>query len=147
MDAIIPPNTDNFMKIFLDALLLVAFVLSGALGLNLPSDVVLIAFLGSFSGSIVLTYFQREKWSEMVLKVLCSSLSGLFIGAGSQEYLQLEKISYIGLNYFLWSLTSLIVLKAFLIATDSNAALLIKNFFQRVFNLQTKEEKEKRKRS
>lgn len=148
----IQTNTDNFMKIFLDTLLLILFFASGALGLDVPSKVVLIALLGSLSGSIVLAYFRREKLSEMVFKVMCSSIAGLFLGVGSQEYFQIEKITLIGLNYFLSSLLSLFILKALVSFTESSALKIIKTIFQKVVSnilssFGYKEEKERRKRS
>ena len=144
MQAII--ETDNVMKIFIDMLLLFVILIGGVVGLDLPAQVVVTALSGSVAGSLVLTYFQRESWLEMVFKVTCSSLSGLFCGAFCQEYLKLEKIAYIGFNYFLASLLSLVVLRALLSTTEKNAVGWVKESVQRVFNLQTKEEKERRKR-
>ena len=145
MQAILGFNSHNTMQNLLEILLLTTILSFGAVELDLSSKTVAIAILGSVSGSLVLTYFKRDSRFEMIFKILCSSISGLFIGATIQEYSACEKVSYIGFIYFLTSLLSLIFLRAILSFSESNAHDLVKSAIQRLFNLQTPEEKEKRK--
>lgn len=134
----------NFLMKILDILLLSIFYFFSVLGLEIPPNIVIIAVIGSVSGALVLTYFQRENWLEMIFKVVSSSLSGLFVGAVIHEYFALEKITYIGFNYFITSLLSLIFLRAILSTTEKNAIDWIRQAIQRLFNLQTKDERKRK---
>jgi hypothetical protein len=103
-----------------------------------------IAFGGSFSGSIVLAYFRREPqvW-EAALKIGCSTICGIIGGSVAQEYLQVLNPKYIVGLFFLCSLISLVILKALLSLTERNAGDICQRIIVRIFNVQLKDDKER----
>lgn len=133
------------MKILDAAILTVAFMFN-ALILDAEWESLAIAIGGSLSGSIILAYFRRDSRKvEQFFKVICSALGGLVLGTVLQEYLQIETPGYrLGL-FFIASMLSLVVLKSLLSLTEKNSGEIVRGILQRVFNLQLKEEKTRRR--
>lgn len=128
-----------------------AFVLTGAFVFNaLVLDVetmqLAVAVGGSLSGSMVLAYFRRDLTRfELLFKIIASAIGGLVLGTVLQKYLNIEAAEYrLGL-FFFCSMLALVVLRSLLSLTENNVAQMLKGILQRVFNLQLKEEKTRRR--
>ena len=133
------------MKIIDAAILTVAFIFNAFI-LDAEWQSLAIAIGGSLSGSVILAYFRRDSRKvEQVFKVLCSAIGGLVLGTVLQEYLQIESQGYrLGL-FFMASMLALVVLKSLLSLTEKNSGEIVRGILQRVFNLQLKEEKTRRR--
>lgn len=136
----------SFSMKFFDALIMSVVLAFNAVALEVDLRYIVLAFAGSLSGSLVLAYFRRVRGRELLFKVVCSSTGGIVLGAAVQEYFAITNVKYVLFLFFVSSLLSLVVLGAFLSLTENNVTDLFRNFLQRVFNLQLKEEREKRSR-
>lgn len=117
-----------------------SFILTAA-GLQIDWHYIALAVGGSVSGSVILSYFRREKSRyEQVYKMLTSAIGGLIVGSAVVSYRLMEVPSYIALTYFICSMLVLIILRTFISLTETNAATLTTTLIQRVFNIKLDEE-------
>lgn len=138
-------NQSPMIKLLDAAILTIAFVFN-ALVLDADIQNILIAVGGSLSGSMILAYFRRDaRKAEQFFKITCSAIGGLVLGTVLQEYFSLEKEAYrLGL-FFITSMLALVIMRSMLNLTERNAGELLKDIFQRIFNLQLKEERTRRR--
>lgn len=138
-------NQSPMIKLLDAAILTLAFVFN-AIVLDADVKNILIAVGGSLSGSMILAYFRRDaRKAEQFFKITCSAIGGLVLGTVLQEYFALDKQAYkLGL-FFITSMLALVIMRSMLNLTERNAGELIKDIFQRIFNLQLKEERTRRR--
>lgn len=125
----------QLFKMFNFLLPTMSFMLTAA-GLQIDWHYIALAVGGSVSGSVILSYFRREKSRyEQVYKMLGSAIGGLIVGSAVVSYRQMAEPSYIALAYFICSMLVLIILRTFISLTETNAATLTTTLIQRVFNI------------
>lgn len=129
-----------------DAAMLVATFLFNAVVLDADWQQLAVAVGGSLSGSIILAYFRRDhRRGEQFFKVIASAIGGLVLGTVLQKYFTIEAHEYrLGL-FFACSMLALVLLRSLLSLTENNVADLLRGVLQRVFNLQLKEEKTRKR--
>lgn len=129
-----------------DGIVLASAFLFNAIVLDADVFSICIAIGGSLSGAIVLAYFRRDvRKFEQVFKVLASAIGGLVLGTVLQQYLHIDSYNYrLGL-FFFCSMLALVILRSLLTMTEKNAGELLKAIILRVFSLQIKEEKTRRR--
>lgn len=93
------------------------------------------ALVGVLSGSFILIYYRQgvSRW-DRVLKIVSSSLGGIFIGAALNHYFKVESIEYFGLMFVFASFLTLTIMHAVLSTAETNADGIVTTIFQRVFN-------------
>lgn len=130
----------------IDAAIMTATLLFNAAVLDADWQSLSVAVGGSISGSIILAYFRRvHQRGEQFFKVIASAIGGLVLGTVLQKYFTIESDEYrLGL-FFACSMLALIILRSLLSLTENNVADLIRNLLQRIFNLQLKEEKTRKR--
>ena len=139
-------DTTPLSRFFEATLLFVTFVYTSML-LNVDWPSLAIAIGGAFAGAFVLGYFRRDSRKfEQLFKVLASAIGGLVLGTVLQKYLNIESPEYsLGL-FFISSMLALAVLRSLLSVTERNAAEVVRNILQRALQLQTKEERPRKRR-
>lgn len=104
-----------------------------------------IVFGGVFSGSVCLTYFQREAdWQERYFKVITSMIAGLVTGSIAKVYFNISTPEYLLGNYFLAAMLSLFFLRALIQLSEKNGVEICQQAMQRILGLQTPGEKHAR---
>jgi hypothetical protein len=131
------------IQMFNFALPALSFALT-SFGLGIDWHYVALAVGGSVSGSVLLSYFRREKSRyEQLYKMVTSAIGGLIVGSAFIRYREMVEPSYIALAYFICSMLVLIILRTFLSLTEKNAATFTTTLIQRVFNIKLDGEKPK----
>lgn len=138
-------DTTPLSRFFEASLLFVTFIYTSVL-IDAEWRALAIAVGGSVAGAIMFGYFRRDSQKiEQFFKVVASAIGGLVLGTVLQTYFNIENESYrLGL-FFACSLLALVVLRSLLSLTENNVADALKNIFQRVFNLQLKEERTRKR--
>jgi hypothetical protein len=132
-----------FVKMINFILPAITFALT-SIGLQIDWHYIALAVGGSFSGSVLLGYFRREKSKyEQIYKVVTSAIGGLIVGSALVTYRRMEEPAYIALAFFICSMLVLIILRTFLSLTETNAATLTTTLIQRVFNIKLDSASEK----
>jgi len=122
-----------------------SFVLT-AIGLEVDWYYVALAIGGSVSGSVMLSYFRREKSRyEQIYKMLTSAIGGLIVGSAVVTYYGMMVHPYIALTFFMCSMIVLVILRTFLSLTETNAITLTTTLIQRIFNIKLDTPEEKRR--
>lgn len=131
---------------FFEATLLFATFLYTSILIDAEWRSLMIAVGGSVAGAIMFGYFRRDAAKvEQFFKVFASAIGGLILGTVLQTYFNIEQESYrLGL-FSACSFISLVVLRSLLTMTENNVADAIKGILQRVFNLQLKEERTRKR--
>lgn len=112
-----------------------SFVLT-SIGLQIDWQYVALAGGGSLAGSVILSYFRREKTkNEQLYKIVVSAIGGLIVGSAIVTYRELVQPSYIALTFFICSMLVLIILRVFIKLTETNAATFTTTLIQRIFNV------------
>lgn len=125
-------------------ILFIALLISNTLVFQVDARFAAAAILGSFSGAVVLAYFDKyTTFVSLILKILISAISGVFVGAFVIRYRQIEAIEYIGFVFFISSLLSLIFFRALVNFWRENSKNVIVLLFQRVFNIEPKQRRKK----
>ena len=137
---------DVFSKMFNFIVPAISFALT-TVGLGIDWHYVALAVGGSVSGSVILSYFRREKSRyEQVYKMLTSSIGGLIVGSAFIRYREMTEPAYIALAFFICSMLVLIILRTFISLTETNAATFTTTLIQRVFNIKLDGERPKTRR-
>lgn len=121
----------------LKVVLLAGLLFLDAVFLGMNPEQLVTAIFGVLSGSFILTYYRKGlSMSDRVIKILCSSLGGLFVGAAANQYFRVESLPYFGIIYFLSSFLVLIFLRAILSVTEKNATGIVTAIVSRKFKLE-----------
>lgn len=138
-------DTSSSLKVF-DALILSAALVFNSAALGVDWQYLAVAVGGSLSGAVILAYFRRDSRKiEQVFKAICASISGMVIGAFIQEHFQIERPQNILAVFFFASLLSLVLLRSLLVITERNAGDILRDALQRLLNLQTRDERQRRR--
>lgn len=105
-------------------------------GLEIDWHYVMLAVGGSFAGSLVLTYFRREKTLfEKLYKVFVAAVAGLIIGSVIVKYRGMTEQEYIAAVFATCSCLALFFIRTVVGLAESNAGKITTTIIQRVFNI------------
>lgn len=136
----------SLTRTIFDFIFLSTGLLLQVITLDAELQAVVVAVVGSTCGAAILGYFRRERSTiETALKVLASTISGIFVGAAIEEYYGLSTPRYQLAVYFLSGILSITILRALVRLTEQNASEFCQEMLQRVLGLRTKEEREKKR--
>jgi hypothetical protein len=136
-------HTSLQVKAFDTLLVVAAFVFNTAI-LSPDVEAFVVASAGSFAGAISLVYYRREASRfEIFLKLVIATLGGFVLGSVAREYFLITNTSYLLGLFFLCGMTAVAICRAVLNTTERNAAAICRDALQRIFNLQTHEERKR----
>lgn len=109
-------------------------------GLEIDWHYVMLAVGGSFAGSLVLTYFRREKTLfEKLYKVFVAAVAGLIVGSVIVKYRGMVEQEYIAAVFAVCSCLALFFIRTAVGLAESNAGKITTTIIQRVFNIDLSE--------
>lgn len=138
-------DTTYLTRLFDAVVLCMTFIYTSML-VDADLDSLMIAVGGSVAGAVMLAYFRRDSTKfEQFFKVIASAIGGLVLGTVLQKYFNIEAREYrLGL-FFGSSMLAVVVLGSLLSLTENNVSDMLKGVLQRVFNLQLKEERTRKR--
>jgi hypothetical protein len=132
-------NTTMTLGKYLHISFMFALLFFDAVLLDLDKAQILVALIGTLSGAFVLTYYRKElTWTDRILKMLASSLGGMFVGTALNTYLgyigtERDNLAYAGVIWFIASFLVLVILRALLSATEKNASGVVTTIAKKIF--------------
>lgn len=119
--------------------LFIGLFVSDVLLIDVNKIILGLAVVGSFSGGIMLEYFQpSRKWTDFVKRVLASSMASMFVGWYLMDAYHIEKLSSIGLLFFSLGLGILVGLRSVFMFWKNNAKDILTTVIQTKLNIKEK---------
>lgn len=114
----------------LKVMFFIILFISDILILNIDARYAILAVIGSLSGGLVLTYFEKpSNLIDKIVKVLVSGISSLFLSPAFIKWREIESVEYAGLTFFIMSLLAVFFLRALIAVTKKNVGDIITNVF------------------